>query len=185
VTQWCARQAHPTKTTNRHSAGIRGGTHDPTRQLVRDQTSPALSCLRGNEQDVAVAHAAPAADELHDLASRHSQVFPSQLSADKPHYVKLVIRVAMRIGLLVILSRPEVTCAVSQANSLGAWLGSPRLSASNPVRFVAFSRSVVRRFSVTSRMRWWHHPAPRPRTVLAELSIGGVENPASSVSRHG
>ena len=52
VTQWCARQAHPTKTTNRHSAGIRAaGTHYPTRQLVRDQTSPALSCLRGNEQD--------------------------------------------------------------------------------------------------------------------------------------
>ena len=42
MTQWCARQAHPTKTTNRHSADIRAaGTHYPTRQLVRDQTSPA------------------------------------------------------------------------------------------------------------------------------------------------
>jgi hypothetical protein len=81
VAQWCPRQAHPTKTTNRHSAGIHAaGTHCPTRQLVRDQTSPALSCLRGNEQDVAVAHAAPAAYELHDLASRHSHVFPDYVT---------------------------------------------------------------------------------------------------------
>jgi hypothetical protein len=49
VTQWCARRAYPAKTTNRHSAGIRAaGTHYPTGQLVRHQTSPALSCLRGN-----------------------------------------------------------------------------------------------------------------------------------------
>ena len=81
VTQWCARQAHPTKTTNRHSAGIpRGG----------DALSDTSTCPGSNQSgtfmsswkraDVAVAHAAPAAYELHDRASRHSHVFPDYVT---------------------------------------------------------------------------------------------------------
>lgn len=66
----------PNEDNERHSAGIRAaGTHYPTLNLSGvNQSGTFMSSWK--RADVAVAHAAPAAHKLHDLASRHSHFFP-------------------------------------------------------------------------------------------------------------
>ena len=70
----------PNEDNERHSAGIRAaGTHYPTLNLSGvNQSGTFMSSWK--RADVAVAHAAPAAYELRDLASRHSHVFPDYVT---------------------------------------------------------------------------------------------------------
>jgi hypothetical protein len=78
VTQWCARQAHSTKTTNRHSADIRAaGTHYPTCQLVREPVRHFHVFVETSRRS---GRARPHRPPTHDLASRHSHVFPDYVT---------------------------------------------------------------------------------------------------------